>query len=60
MAEAVTSYHSLKLSDSEMNALLLVKIGEKKYIASQIACCLVTSIIQCSCCSPEKWAVYTV
>lgn len=30
MAEAVTSYHSLKLSDSEMNALLLVKIGEKK------------------------------
>lgn len=54
MAEAVTSYHSLKLSDSEMNVLLLVKIDEKKYIASQIICCLVTSVILCSCCSPER------
>lgn len=30
MAEAVTSYHSLKLFDTEMNALLHVKIGGKK------------------------------
>lgn len=54
MAEAVTSYHSLKISDSEMNALLLVKIDEKKYVARQITRCLVTSIILYSCCSPER------
>lgn len=30
MAEAVTSSHSLKLSDSDASALLHVKIGEKK------------------------------
>lgn len=54
MAEAVTTYHSLKLSDSEMNVLLRVKIGEKKFIASQITCCLVTSVLLCSCYSPER------